>query len=221
MIISQELLGDLFTKYGKELKKGEILFQENEEAKVVYVVISGKIKISRQIKSGNLTYEKILTTVSAGEILGEMALLRENAKRSASAYVVEDSKILVIDKNTFYAMIRYNAEFSIKLMERLSNYVIRNNRDFEEIAHSQRKLLIIDDILTKLEDKPDKTLTIDNIIGSENIKGDIDIKEIENIIKHISKTEAINFDGEKITVNSIDLLHKFRILLSEIENKRS
>jgi CRP-like cAMP-binding protein len=217
MIISEDLLGDLFVKYGKELKKGEILFKENEEAKVVYVVISGKIKISKQIKSGNLTYEKILTTVSEGEILGEMALLRGNAKRSASAYVTEDCKILVLDKNTFFAMIRYNAEFSIKLMERLSNYVIRNNEDLEEIAQSQRKLIIIEDILSKLEDKPEKTLQIKDIIGTENVLANLDYKEIENIIKHISKTGAIDFDGENIKVKSMDFLHKFRILLSEIE----
>jgi CRP-like cAMP-binding protein len=217
MIISEDLLGDLFVKYGKELKKGEILFKENEDAKVVYVVISGKIKISKQIKSGNLTYEKILTTVSEGEILGEMALLRGNAKRSASAYVTEDCKILVLDKNTFFAMIRYNAEFSIKLMERLSNYVIRNNEDLEEIAQSQRKLIIIEDILSKLEDKPEKKLQIKDIIGTEKIQANLDYKEIENIIKHISKTGAIDFDGESIQVKSMDFLHKFRILLSEIE----
>lgn len=217
MIISEDLLGDLFVKYGKELKKGEILFKENEDAKVVYVVISGKIKISKQIKSRNLTYEKILTTVSEGEILGEMALLRGNAKRSASAYVTEDCKILVLDKNTFFAMIRYNAEFSIKLMERLSNYVIRNNEDLEEIAQSQRKLIIIEDILSKLEDKPEKKLQIKDIIGTEKIQANLDYKEIENIIKHISKTGAIDFDGESIQVKSMDFLHKFRILLSEIE----
>lgn len=217
MEISEELSGELYKKYGRELEEGEILFHEDDIADEFYVIISGKIKISKQIKSGKFSYEKILITLSSGEILGEMALLMPNSKRSASAYVIQDSKIIVIDRNTFYAMIRYNAEFSIKLMERLSKYVLRANKQLEELGVAQKQLLIIEELINKHE-KVNK-LEIKDITESKNILEHVEKDFIEKILQKLTKLEAISIDDSIIKIKSIDLLKKFKMLLTDQKHK--
>jgi CRP/FNR family transcriptional regulator, cyclic AMP receptor protein len=197
MELSEELVGELYNKYGKELKKGEEVFKENDTANEVYVVISGKIQISKNKKSGKFSYEKIIATISGGEIFGEMALLTPNSKRSASAYVVEDTRIIVINRTTFYAMIRYNAEFSLQLMERLSSYVARTNKEYEELRSGQKKLLIIETILEiHNKEKIDK-IDLNYLLESENILGLTEDTAI-NILKQLDNLESISFDGKTI-----------------------
>ncbi len=216
-MISEELKGEMFLKYGKELKKGEVLFKENDEATEVYIVISGNVKISKHITSGDRTYEKILNNVSEGEILGEMGLFRENSKRTASAYISEDTKILVIDKNTFFAMIRYNAEFSIKLMERLSYYVIKNNKEIEELSLYQKRLLIIEYILEKVEKTNSNTISVDSILKDSEVNKVIGVEDVYGILEKIAKTDSIRLDdSNNVIVNSKQDLKKMVTILSDV-----
>ncbi len=213
MEISEELSGELFKRYGKELKKGDVLFHEDDEADAVYVVISGKINISKQIKSGKYKYERIISSVSSGGILGEIALLMPNSKRSASAYVSEDSKIIVIDRSTFYAMIRYNAEFSLKLMERLSGYVIRANKDLEEISFGQKKLLVIDELIILSNKNKTDILKKKDIIESESLLEQMNTDIIEKILSQLVMLKAISLEEDNVKILSFDLLNKFKLLL--------
>ncbi len=213
-MISDELKGDMFLKYGKELKKGETLFKENDEANEVYIVISGNVIISKRITSNGKSYEKILNNVSEGEILGEMALFRKNSKRTASAYIAEDTKILVISKNTFFAMIRYNAEFSIKLMERLSYYVVRNNKEAYKLSQGQEKLLVIKYILEKFENDKSNTFSIEELMKDPSIESTMEEEEVSKILTQIARTKSIEIDGDNIKVISKDDLQKFIMILN-------
>ena len=56
--------------------QGQTIFQEDQPAEVMYVVIEGEVDI--------LVHNKILSTVGPGGILGEMALIDKKA-RSATA----------------------------------------------------------------------------------------------------------------------------------------
>jgi len=58
------------------LKPGETIFKEGETAKELYVIRSGQV----EIQLGN----RLLATLEANEIFGEMALI-ESAPRSATA----------------------------------------------------------------------------------------------------------------------------------------
>ncbi|MFW5800330.1 MAG: cyclic nucleotide-binding domain-containing protein [Spirochaetota bacterium] len=213
-IISEELSGTLFNTYGRELNKGDILFQEDDLADEVYIILTGKIKVAKHIKTGKFSYEKILVTVSEGEILGEMALFMPNSKRTASAYVVEDTKLLVLDRSTFYAMIRYNAEFSLKLMERISGYVIRTNKELEELGIAQKKLLVIEEILNKIENNKNY-IKLSNIIESKNLLNQIEIDIIEKILTQLEKLEVIKIEEENINIINKNILNKFKTLLME------
>src|SRR5713226_9345669 len=72
----------LFQRFGKEFKRGEVLFREGDPGKEMYVIQTGKVNITKKVRDT----EKILATLGAGEFLGEMALLN-NKPRSAGAEI--------------------------------------------------------------------------------------------------------------------------------------
>ena len=74
----------LFQRFGKEFKRGDVLFKEGDVGKEMYVIQAGKVNITKKVRDT----EKILATLGAGEFLGEMAILN-NKPRSAGAVMAE------------------------------------------------------------------------------------------------------------------------------------
>src|SRR5438132_8081563 len=118
----------LFQRFGKEFKRGDVLFREGEPGKEMFVVQSGKVNILKKVRET----EKILATLGAGEFFGEMAILN-NKPRSAGATMAEDGKLLVIDPRTFEAMIRGNVEIAVRLIKKLSDRLQEADEQIENL----------------------------------------------------------------------------------------
>ena len=79
--------------------KGNLIVDEGDDARDVYVVDSGVAKIVLYGKSGR---EVILGFAVAGDMFGEMAVV-DGGKRSASVVACVDSNFFVIPKQVFFA----------------------------------------------------------------------------------------------------------------------
>ncbi len=75
-------------RYIKEYRSGDAVFLEGDENTDLFVLISGQIILLK----GNM---RIAEITEAGSVFGEMAYLLSES-RSASAKVVEDTKVLCI-----------------------------------------------------------------------------------------------------------------------------
>jgi CRP/FNR family cyclic AMP-dependent transcriptional regulator len=76
---------------------GTRLFAHGEPGNKLYVILDGKVRISRNVAGMG---EEALAIVGAGQAFGEMALLDESP-RSADAIVHERSRLLSISKESF------------------------------------------------------------------------------------------------------------------------
>src|SRR5919204_653766 len=85
----------LFQRFGREFRRGDVLFREGEPGKEMYVIQAGKVNITKTVRET----EKILATLGAGEFFGEMSILN-NKPRSAGAVVAEDANLLLRDPNS-------------------------------------------------------------------------------------------------------------------------
>ncbi len=87
---------------------GEFLFREGDEAQSLYVVKKGSLRIM----SGSVVYE----TITAGGVVGEMALIDDGAPRSASVLAVNHAELWEIDTDTFRSMVATNPNFALMIM---------------------------------------------------------------------------------------------------------
>ncbi|MDD5223151.1 MAG: cyclic nucleotide-binding domain-containing protein [bacterium] len=131
----------LFEKFGKSFPAGTVLFQDGSAGQEMYIIQSGKVKISKKI--GNL--EKTLAILPTGDFFGEMSILN-NRPRSATATVMEDANLLVIDPKTFETMLRNNAEIAIRIIKKLAARLQDTDNQIESLLlknHNQRVVLIL------------------------------------------------------------------------------
>jgi CRP/FNR family transcriptional regulator, cyclic AMP receptor protein len=95
----------------REFKAGEVIFNEGDPAQDLFVVQSGKV----EIKLGN----RVLETIGANDIFGEMALI-DHALRSATVVAVTDVKLVPVGEKQFLFLVGRTPHFSLNVMRTLA-----------------------------------------------------------------------------------------------------
>lgn len=104
-----------FKKFIKEFKENDIVFEENTHGNEMYVVHSGKVKLTSMAPG----YEVALGEIGPGDFFGEMALC-DSAPRTATAIVTENKTCLVIlNREKFLHLISQKPEFALTIMHSL------------------------------------------------------------------------------------------------------
>ncbi len=114
---------ETYRRHVRQLEAGQVLFQEGEPGREMYVIIEGEVEI-RKKTSGSST--KTLSVLRAGDLFGEMALVDEKP-RSASAVAVKATRLLVMNEGLLDAMIERNPDFARKLIRVLSERLRKAN----------------------------------------------------------------------------------------------
>ena len=121
---------------GKIFADGEIIFEEGDKGDVMYVIQSGKVKISKKSSSGNIA----MATLQSGEIFGEMALF-DSLPRSASATAEGDARILSVDKKKLFSTIGKDPTVVLKVIKTMSGTIRRLSNDFSELKKKKTNML--------------------------------------------------------------------------------
>lgn len=85
----------------RSLKRNEIIFNENQTPKYLYVLIEGSIAVCKDTYSGKVT---ILNTFNkSGDVFGEVYVFKNNQNYEQYTIAVGDSSVLEIPKVFFYS----------------------------------------------------------------------------------------------------------------------
>lgn len=97
---------------------GEKIFLQNEHGSVLYIVRSGRVEV--------ITFGKVLEKVGANGIVGEIAFV-DGGPRSAAALASEETDVMVLDKDAFFAVIREDPDFALHVMRVMAERLHRFN----------------------------------------------------------------------------------------------
>lgn len=101
---------------------GTIICHENALASTFYIILQGKVKVSKFI---NQKKERELKTLKAGDFFGEMALIH-NAPRAATVTTVMPTTVLEIKKNSFDRLMRRSASLAMTMAREVSRRLQEN-----------------------------------------------------------------------------------------------
>jgi CRP-like cAMP-binding protein len=136
--------------HAQDLKKtfpdNTMIFCENEPGSEVYIIQSGKVKITRI--SGD--EEMLLAVLKPGDIFGEQALL-DNKPRNASAISFGDVSLMAINKANFEEMVHMKPQLAIKIVSLLSERIWTAYRQLENLTIKDPMARIYDTLLLQLE----------------------------------------------------------------------
>jgi CRP-like cAMP-binding protein len=105
----------LESRFTRTFKAGEVVVREGDRGHTMFVVRSGKVRISKRVRAG----ERTLAVLGPGEFFGEMAVL-SGRPRSATATAQSELSLLELDEKRFEAMIHSQAEIAARILKKLA-----------------------------------------------------------------------------------------------------
>lgn len=100
----------------KSYPKESYILMEEGTGTAMFVIISGKVKVSRTSADGR---EVILSILGEYDFFGEMAIL-DGLSRSASVIAMSDSELFIIQREQFLDLLKEYPEISINLLQELT-----------------------------------------------------------------------------------------------------
>src|SRR5487761_1574785 len=105
------------------LSRGERLFAEGEEGDSLYVVLDGKIKLTRAAPDGR---ENLLSVIGPGEMFGELSLF-DPRPRTASASAITDARLAALAHDKLLIWLTGRPEVALHLLRALAQRLRRAN----------------------------------------------------------------------------------------------
>jgi S1-C subfamily serine protease/rhodanese-related sulfurtransferase len=116
-------LGDIERR---RFKPGDYIFKEGDDPRdEAFVIHSGTVEIRRNLNGA----ERVVNRIGEGEPLGEMALFRGVARRSAAAVAADDVELLVIKEERLEWLVLNRPRLALELLKRLSNLVVATDQE--------------------------------------------------------------------------------------------
>ena len=179
--------------------KNTIILSEGDLTDSLYIVTSGKVKVTIIDEHGK---EIILSILGPGDYFGEMTALEDGFARSACVVTREKSEVLVLAKKDFRKIISGNPDIVFGLlkdsMERLrkANKKIeslalldvygRVARLFMQLARPSNGKQVIEDKLTHQD--------IANMVGSSR-------EMVSRVMKELSQGNYVTVNNKLIEIN--------------------
>lgn len=113
----------------ERFREGSMIFREGEKGDKLYIVLDGRIRISKFIPGVG---EEALTVLDRGDFFGEMALI-DDKPRSADGKAHEgDATVLSIDRATLNEILSMDPHASLQFLNLLCRMISRRLREINE-----------------------------------------------------------------------------------------
>jgi CRP-like cAMP-binding protein len=199
----QELKNLSETAKVKHYKKKELIYTEGNNPNYLYLLQKGKIKTFRAHEYGK---ELIISLLKDGDFFGYTVLIDETAYNE-SAEALEDSSVVMIPKEDFYALLNNNHGVMKQFVKLLSNEIQEKEEQLLKMAYSSVKKRVAEALikLQKQYQQHSKEASFNISISREDLANIVGTAT-ESLIRTLSdfKHEGlIEIKGSNITIVDI------------------
>jgi CRP/FNR family transcriptional regulator/CRP/FNR family cyclic AMP-dependent transcriptional regulator len=112
------------------IPKDKVILHQNEKGDDLYVLLSGKVKVTLLNKDGR---EVVLDILHDGDFFGELSLF-DSEPRSATVTALEDTALMIHSRDSFLMIIKENPEIAIKIFSVLAKRLRKANETIETLT---------------------------------------------------------------------------------------
>lgn len=207
--LSKELKQFLYTFDKKvNIKKGTYLFHEGETANEIYVIVNGKVQMSKITPDGQ---ELTMRLCSEDDIVGELTLFTDGAQYLLNAKVIEDGTALVIPKDELEIGVSNDSKLAIELMKWMSIHFRKTQTKFRDLVLKGKKGGLYSTLIRMTNSygvmKPNGIL-IDTPLTNQDLANYCGTsREVVNrMLSELKKNDILSIEKGKITIHDLNFL---------------
>ena len=187
--------------------RGHVVFHEGDLGDRLFVVIDGKVKISRAAADGR---ENLLAVLGPGEMFGELSLFDPGA-RTATATTITDSTLASLDHDDLRPVLLARPAVALDLLRALAQRLRRTNEAMADLVFSDvpgRVAKALLDLSDKFGEDEDQGIRVRHDLTQEELAQFVGASR-ETVNKALS--EFANRGWLRIEGRSVVLLAKDRL----------
>lgn len=189
-------------------EKNTFIFQEGMEAEEMYVILSGKVQISKITSDGR---ELSLRICGKNDICGELTLFTHSPKYLLSAKVLEDAEIAAINKDVLEKEIFQNSSLAFEFLKWMSDHFRKTQTKFRDLVLNGKKGALYSTLIRMtnsygvevqsgiLIDLPLTNQELANFCGTSR-------ESTNRILNELKKEKIISIKKSKIIVHNLQYL---------------
>ena len=185
----------------RKYPKNSMIILEEEMGDVVFIVMSGTVKITRVNDEGK---EVILAMLGSGEVFGEMAIL-DGESRSANALSQENCEVITINREDFLNLLKTNNKVSLNLMTEFAIRLRKSDQQIEALSLDDAEHRIGVSILNLAEELGvirQGVVTVDNLPYQQDIANmaGTSRETVSRVMKIFEDRGLITKAGHKLSI---------------------
>jgi CRP-like cAMP-binding protein len=93
----------------KQFAQDAVIFREGDRGEELYLIVKGKVRITRQYALGG---DETLAVLEDGQAFGEMAVIGDDVVRSATAKTAGKCELLILKRQPFRQLLHDDRDFA-------------------------------------------------------------------------------------------------------------
>jgi CRP-like cAMP-binding protein len=127
----------------RHFRKGEHLFEQGEDARHFFAVLSGRVKVYRSTAQGE---QAVLGVFGAGETFAEAAMFLGH-RYPATGETVEECRLCLFERDAFEAGIAANPQISLGMLGAISYHLHQMTLQVEQLKTRNAEQRLVDFLL--------------------------------------------------------------------------
>jgi len=184
------------------------LFQEGMVAEELYIIISGKVQISKITTDGR---ELSLRICGENDICGELTLFTSDPKYLLSAKVLEEGEVVAIKKDVLESEIFQDSKLAFEFMKWMSDHFRKTQTKFRDLVLNGKRGALFSTIIRMTNSygiHKDNEILIDLPLTNQELANfcGTSRESTNRILSELKKENIISSKKGKITVLDLQYL---------------
>jgi CRP-like cAMP-binding protein len=147
-LIDKELTQIASLMVKRTYQKDNIILIEEEMGSTLFIIVSGKVKITRTDDNGR---EVILSILGDGDVFGEMSIL-DGMARSANAIALGEAELILLRRVDFLNLLHQFPQIAINLLRELAMRIRKSDAQIKSLSLQDAKGKVANAILRLADD---------------------------------------------------------------------
>lgn len=194
----------------KNVKKGTILFLENEPVKAIYFLKKGKVRLSKSNPNGK---EIIIGIRRAGDLFPKVTLFR-NSNYPATAEMLEDGEYICLANSDLEQLISLNPEIGIAIIKIMGERLSEAQNKLRNVALYGKLGALAATLLSLTEQygiKTDKGIKIDLYLTHQELSNFIGAarENVNRMVSLLEKDDVLIMNRGEMIIKDLDALKAY------------
>lgn len=197
-----------FTEKKIKITKGDYLFQEGMTGEGIYIILSGKVQISKITSDGQ---ELMFRICDKNDIVGETILFSYSPKHLLTAKILEDGEVALIRNDILENELFKNSALAFDFMKWMSDQYRKTQTKFRDLILHGKKGALYSTLIRMtnsygvnkedgiLIDLPITNQDLGNFCGTSR-------ESVNRALSELKKEGVISYSKGKITIHDLTFL---------------